>query len=115
LRVTISNASDRPVLIERIPAGKGSLRQECEILQGGVPISYVGPMAKRRPYEKADFVELQSGHAKTRTIKMGELYAFPAGRHEYWVKCFVLIFDEVSGETKTIAAEPTVFVFAPKR
>lgn len=62
MRVTVKNESGKPLFIEDLPrARESTLNQEFEIASDDGEVPYVGVLAKRRPYQQNDFVELGAG------------------------------------------------------
>lgn len=51
--------------------------------QGGADIDYTGPMVKRGPLTKADFLKVAPGATRSNSIDITRSYAFLPGTHTY--------------------------------
>jgi hypothetical protein len=49
----------------------------------GAEIGYIGPMVKRGPYTKADYLAIKPGGKHSHSIDITPSYAFKAGKHSY--------------------------------
>jgi hypothetical protein len=82
--LTFTNHSPRVVWMEKLDEGQAPLRSEFEIRNGeGRMMPYLGPMAKRPAFVKADFFALEPGRSFRREIRIDDRYDFPEGQGDY--------------------------------
>ena len=84
--VTLDNGSARPVYVPK------AVYQDKELfgrtftlkeLPGGQEVDYIGPMVKRGPYTKADYLAVKPGAKRSNKIDITHSYAFKPGTHTY--------------------------------
>jgi hypothetical protein len=85
--MTVHNGTAAPVYVPK------ALYQDQELFgrlfevreQGGAEIDYTGPMVKRGPYGKADYLKLMPGATRSNRIDITRSYAFKPGAHTYQI------------------------------
>lgn len=87
--------------------------------QGGAEIDYAGPMVKRGPLTKADFLKVAPGATRSNSIDITNSYAFLPGAHTYQLSyegnviASLAKLDEQSAQIKQAPA-PVTFSYAAK-
>ena len=85
--ITAENASGKPVFVPKaVYAAKQIMRREFVVkdMPGGTEVDYTGPMVKRGPFTKDDFVPLKPGQKLSHSIDITASYAFKPG-HTYQI------------------------------
>jgi hypothetical protein len=137
VRATIiyTNVSSRVVGIEKLEEGQAPLRAEFEIRypnreaggetpEGRTPsrtepevraqwrqVPYTGPMAKRGPYTKADFLPLEPGRSHRREVRLDEHYGFPEGEHTYTATHTCITWNYATRRTRHRSLKPATFKY----
>ena len=86
VQVSVENGSGKPVFVPKAAfQDKQLFRRTFEITDktSGAELDYTGPMVKRGPYTKADYVEIKPGATRSNKIDITASYAFKPGKHSY--------------------------------
>jgi hypothetical protein len=83
--LTVHNASAAAVYVPK------ALYQDKQLFgrafaireQGGAEIDYIGPMVKRGPYTRDDFIQVLPGARRSNSIDITRSYDFKPGTHTY--------------------------------
>jgi hypothetical protein len=87
--------------------------------QGGADIDYTGPMVKRGPLTKADFLNVAPGATRSNSIDITHSYAFLPGAHTYQLRydgnvlASLAKLDEQTAQIKQAPA-PVTFSYTGK-
>lgn len=86
--VALENKLAVPVYVPRAVYVDDELfRREFDIRDSaGAEVDYIGPMVKRGPFTREDFLEVKPGGKVSNTIDITRSYAFKAGTHQYTVR-----------------------------
>jgi hypothetical protein len=122
--VYFENISKEPVLIKEGVWGiqaRGRPQQayalaEPELLMtaGGKSVEYIGPVVKRRPYTRENFVLFSPGEKSSRSIQIAGDFRFLPGEHEYEIIHSHLRLDDVSGQISGFQSRPVKFRYVKK-
>lgn len=111
--LNIKNVTADAVLLETLPADRErTLGPEFLLKSGGREVPFIGAMAKRRPYEKADFTELKAGATCTRKIRVDLDYELLQGKHRYDITYMYLIYNELNHKVEAGYSEATNFEYS---
>lgn len=89
-----TNVSSRIVWLEKLEEGQAPMRPEFEVRSDGRQVPYTGPMAKRKPYTRADFFALEPGRTHTREVRLDDRYAFQEGARTYTATHSYLLWND---------------------
>jgi len=84
----VHNASAASVFVPKaVYEGKQLFGRVFSITEqgSGAPVDYAGPMVKRGPLTRADYVKVAPGATRSNTIDITASYAFPHGTHTYQI------------------------------
>jgi hypothetical protein len=115
VRLTFENQSDGTVyLLRSLASDKEPLGNWFEVRDSsnGDPLDYTGPMVKRMPLSKADFVPLKPHARHQNTIDITHSYAFLQGRHAYQLTFAGNYVTDLRTLQNTTPAEPASVMFA---
>jgi hypothetical protein len=115
VRLTIDNESDRTVYVTRSVASDKELIGnwfEVRDSSNGDPLDYVGPLVKRGPITKDDFVPVKPHTKHRNTIDITDAYAFLQGRHAYQLTYSGSYLTDIRQLEKTTPVEPDSVMFA---
>jgi hypothetical protein len=115
VRVTFDNQSDQTVYVPRAVASDKELFGnwfEVRDSSNGDPIEYVGPMVKRAPLGKDDFLAIKPHSKHHNTIDITRAYAFMPGRHTYQLNFFGNYVADVKKVDQRTPVEPDSVMFA---
>jgi hypothetical protein len=115
VRLTFENDSDRTVYVPRsVAVDKQLLNPWFEVRDSsnGDPIQYTGPMVKRPPLGKDDYLALKPHSIHRNTIDITHAYAFMAGRHTYQLNFAGNYVADVKQVDQLTAVEPDSVMFA---
>jgi hypothetical protein len=110
--LTYANVSHRRVWLEKVEEGEAPMRPEFEIRTDGRQVSYVGPMAKRQPYTRADFFPLEPGQSHRREVRIDDRYDFPEGEHAYRATHTYLMWNDRTRQAVHRTLKPAAFTYA---
>jgi hypothetical protein len=111
--LTFTNHTQRVVWIEKLEEGQAPMRSEFEIRSDdGRLVPYIGPMAKRLPYTKADFVALEPGRTSRREIRIEDRYDFPEGQKDYRATFSYLTWNEKTREAVFRSLKSAKFTYS---
>ena len=115
LRLTIDNGSDRTVYVPRTVASDKELFGnwfEVRDSSNGDPIDYIGPMVKRAPLGKDDYLAVKPHSRHRNTIDITKAYAFMPGRHTYQLSYAGNYVADVKQIAQLTPVEPDSVLFA---
>ncbi|MES2755875.1 MAG: hypothetical protein V4693_00755 [Pseudomonadota bacterium] len=115
VRLTIDNQSDRTVYVPRSVASDKELFGnyfEVRASSNGDPVNYVGPMVKRAPLGKDDFLAVKPRTRHHNTIDITSAYAFLPGRHAYQLNYAGHYVADLKKIEHTTPLEPDSVMFA---
>ncbi|MES2016832.1 MAG: hypothetical protein V4484_10065 [Pseudomonadota bacterium] len=82
----------------------------------GTEVDYVGPMVKRGPFTKADFVAVKPGATRSNKIDITRSFAFAPGTHSYRLAYTGTVLGELSqlasGTALALSAPPANFTYS---
>lgn len=88
---------------------------DISVQPGGAEVDYIGPMVKRGPYTKADFVAVKPGATRSNKIDITHSFAFKPGTHSYRLAYTGTVLGELSqlaaGTALSLSASPATFTF----
>ena len=115
VRVTIDNQSDHTVYVPRSVASEkepfGNLF-EVRDSSNGDPVNYIGPMVKRGPLGKEDFLPVKPHTRHHNTIDITNAYAFMPGRRAYQLNYSGHYLTDLKKTGQTTPVEPDSVMFA---
>ncbi len=119
VKLTLDNASGKPVYVPKaVYADKQIFRREFAITDAatGAEVDYTGPMVKRGPFTKDDFIAVKPGHKISHAIDITRSYDFKP-RHTYKLSYTGGYLGDASKmEALSAAVVPSVtFTFGPAR
>lgn len=106
--VTVSNQGEVSILIEKSDRTIPLLSEEAfEVRKArdDAPVSYIGPMAKRKVQTVADFEPLKPGGAVRKSIRLDNTYAFDDGSSTYRIRWYLLVWDHEENGAGTVASQ----------
>jgi hypothetical protein len=115
VRVTIDNQSERTVYVSRSVASEKELFGnlfEVRDSSNGDPVSYIGPMVKRGPLGKEDFLAVKPHSRHQNIIDITDAYAFMPGRHAYQLNFAGHYVTDLKKIEQTTPLEPDSVMFA---
>jgi hypothetical protein len=115
VRLTIDNQSDRTIYLPRTLASDKELTGnwfEVRDSSNGDPLDYTGPMVKRMPPGKGDFLALKPHSKHYNTIDITRAYAFLQGRHAYQLNFAGNYATDLKKPENLTPAEPASVMFA---
>ena len=115
VRLTIDNDSDRTVYVPRTVASEKELFGalfELRDSSNGDPVDYVGPMVKRAPLGKDDYLAVKPHSRHRNTIDVTRAYAFMPGRHTYQLSYAGSYLADVKQLAQLTPVEPDSVLFA---
>jgi hypothetical protein len=115
VRLTFENQSDGTVyLLRSLASDKKLLGNWFEVRDSsnGDPLDYTGPMVKRMPLGKADFLPLKPHARHYNTIDITHSYAFLQGRHAYQLTFAGNYVTDLKTLENLTPAEPASVMFA---
>lgn len=85
--VKVENHTDKPVYVPRSVYEDDELfRREFDVRDGsGAEVQYIGPMVKRGPFTRDDYLAVKPGAKVSNTIDITRSYDFKKGPHKYTV------------------------------
>ncbi len=114
--LTVNNGAAVPVYVPKALYQSTQLfARAFDISQGGVALDYTGPMVKRGPLTKDDFLPVAPGATLRHSIDITASYAFKPGTHMYQLS----YAGKVVGDLKRLdavvgpAPEKVSFTFTP--
>lgn len=118
VRLTLANGGAQPVYVPK------AVYQDTEIfrrefivtdLATGAEVAYIGPMVKRGPYTKADYLAVKPGAKRSHGIDITRSYAFQP-QHRYQLSYEGGYVDELAklDAVAPLATAPVTFTFAAK-
>jgi len=83
--VSVDNGSARPVYVPKaVFEDKELFGRVFDLKDGsGKEVDYIGPMVKRGPYTKADYLAVKPGGKRSNSIDITRSYDFKPGAHTY--------------------------------
>lgn len=84
--VSVHNGGAKPVFVPKAVFEDGELFGRAFDIKDaatGAEVAYIGPMVKRGPYTKADFVAVKPGAKRSNSIDITRSYDFKPGTHTY--------------------------------
>jgi hypothetical protein len=115
VRLTFDNQSDRTVYLLRTLASDKELIGnwfEVRDSSNGDPLDYTGPMVKRMPLGKDDFLALKPHTRHHNTIDITRAYDFRPGRHAYQLTFAGNYVTDLKKLENLTPAEPASVMFA---
>lgn len=115
VRLTFDNQSDHTVYVPRSMASEKELFGswfEVRDSSNGDPIDYIGPMVKRAPLGKDDFLAVKPHTKHRNTIDITKAYAFMQGRHTYQLSYAGNYVADVKKIEQLTPVEPDSVMFA---
>lgn len=115
VRLTFDNQSDSTVYLPRTlasdkePTGNWFKVRDSS---NGDPLDYTGPMVKRKPLGKGDFLPLKPHSKHHNTIDITHAYAFMQGRHAYQLEFAGHYATDLKQLETLTPAEPASVMFA---
>lgn len=86
VRLTIDNAGERPVFVPKAVFEEDELfgrAFDIKNMTTGAEVDYIGPMVKRGPYTRADYLGVKPGSKHSNSIDITRSYDFKKGKHIY--------------------------------
>ncbi|MES2319281.1 MAG: hypothetical protein V4631_17520 [Pseudomonadota bacterium] len=86
VQISVENGSGKPVFVPKaVFQDKELFGRTFELTDkaSGAEVDYIGPMVKRGPYTKADYVAVKPGATRSNKIDITRSYAFKPGTHVY--------------------------------
>ena len=83
---SVHNGSGKPVFVPKAVFGDDELfgrTFDIKDAATGAEIAYIGPMVKRGPYTKADYLAVKPGAKRSNSIDITRSYDFKPGSHTY--------------------------------
>jgi hypothetical protein len=115
VRLTFDNQSDRTIYLPRtVASDKEPIGNWFEVRDSsnGDPLDYTGPMVKRMPLGKDDFLALKPHSKHHNTIDITRAYAFLQGRHAYQLTFAGNYVTDLKKLENLTPAEPASVMFA---
>jgi hypothetical protein len=115
VRVTFDNQGDRTIYLPRtLASDKEPTGNWFEVRDSsnGDPLDYTGPMVKRMPLGKDDFLALKPHSKHHNTIDITRSYAFLQGRHAYQLTLAGNYVTDLKKLGNLTPAEPDSVMFA---
>jgi hypothetical protein len=115
VRLTIDNQSDNTVYVPRTVASDKELFGawfDVRDSSNGDPIDYVGPVVKRAPLGKNDYLAVKPHSRHRNTIDITRAYAFMQGRHTYQLNFAGNYVADVKQVAQLTPVEPDSVMFA---
>lgn len=86
--VSVDNGSAKPVFVPKaVFADKELFGRVFDLQDGsGKEVDYIGPMVKRGPYTKADYLAVKPGARRSNSIDITGSYDFRPGAHSYTLR-----------------------------
>jgi hypothetical protein len=115
VRLTFDNQSDSTVYLPRtLASDKEPIGNWFEVRDSsnGDPLDYTGPMVKRSPLGKQDFLALKPHSTHHNTIDITHAYAFMQGRHAYQLNFAGHYATDLKKLDALTEAEPASVMFA---
>ena len=114
VKLTVENHGDAPVYVPKAVAEDGELFGhffEVRDSSNGDPLDYTGPMVKRGPLGKDDFVEIKPHKRLRSTLDLSRAYAFLSGRHTYEVSYAGAVLSDPDrlATVAEVEGEPVMF------
>jgi hypothetical protein len=84
--VSVHNGGAKPVFVPKAVFEDDELFGRAFDIRdaaSGAEIAYIGPMVKRGPYTKADFLPVKPGAKRSNSIDITRSYDFKPGSHAY--------------------------------
>jgi hypothetical protein len=109
--VSVDNGSAKPVFVPKaVFADKELFGRVFDIKDAsGKEIDYIGPMVKRGPYTKADYLAVKPGTKRSNSIDITQSYDFKPGAHTYTLSYAGSYLGDVAKlEAATEVASPAV-------
>lgn len=110
--IAVSNQGEAPVLLEKSDSIMPLLFEEAFEIQktsDGSPISYTGPMAKRKALTINDFSPLNPGETLRKAIRLDNVYAFDDEASTYQARWYLLLWDHEKNGVGTLTSEWSAF------
>ncbi|MDB5935087.1 MAG: hypothetical protein JWQ01_2431 [Massilia sp.] len=115
VRLTIDNQGDSTIYVPRSVASEQELFGnwfEVRDSSNGDPLAYIGPVVKRAPLGKGDFVAVKPHSRHRNTIDITNAYAFVAGRHAYQLNYAGTYVSDLKSIAQVTPIEPASVMFA---
>lgn len=116
--VKVANGGAKPVYVPKEVFGGDQLfRRAFDVRDAsGAEVAYIGPMVKRGPFTKADYLAVKPGAKRSNSIDITRSYHFKPGTHTYTVAyAGSYLGDLAKLETATpLAAAPATFSHTAK-
>ncbi len=115
VRLTIDNQSDSTIYVARSVASEQELFGnwfEVRDSSNGDPLPYIGPMVKRAPLGKGDFLAVKPHTRHRNTIDITNAYAFVPGRHAYQLSFAGSYVSDLKSIAQVTPIEPASVMFA---
>lgn len=83
--VSVANGTARPIFVPKaVFADKELFGRVFDLRDGsGKEVDYIGPMVKRGPYTKADYLAVKPGAKRSNSIDITQSYDFKPGPNSY--------------------------------
>lgn len=116
VRVSVENGSAKPVYVPKAVYASGELLGrvfQVTNLDTGLDIDYIGPMVKRGPYTRDDFLAVKPGGKLANSIDITNSYAFQAGTHKYRLEYAGSYLGDVVrlDDATPVAVAPATFTY----
>ena len=115
VRVTIDNQTDATIYVPRSFASEHELFGnlfEVRDSSNGDPLAYTGPMVKRAPLGKGDFLAVKPHSRHRNIIDITNAYAFVPGRHAYQLSFAGSYLSDLTSIAETTPMAPSSVMFA---
>lgn len=116
--LTVDNAGSKPVFVPKAVFADDELfRREFAITDAasGAEVDYIGPMVKRGPFTKDDFMAVKPGQKHANSIDITRSYDFKP-KHTYRLSYTggYLADPDTVNAVSAVAVAPVTFTFAGK-
>jgi hypothetical protein len=115
VRLTIDNQSEQTIYVPRSVASEKELFGnyfEVRESSNGDPVNYIGPMVKRGPLGKEDFLAVKPHTRHHNLIDITDAYAFLPGRRAYQLNYSGHYVADLKKIDQTTPVEPESTMFA---
>ncbi|MEO7576071.1 MAG: hypothetical protein ABIT83_00505 [Massilia sp.] len=115
VHLTFANHGDQVVYLPRSVASDSEAAGawfEVRDSSNGDPLDYIGPMVKRAPPGKHDYVALKPHAVHRHTIDISKTYAFLQGRHTYELSYSGSYLTDIARPEAAAEVQPEPVMFA---
>lgn len=112
VEVKTKNTTSNSIFLENLPyPQERTLGPEFVLTSEGRDIPFIGALAKRKPYEKSDFIELKAGETQTRKIRIDLDYQWLEGKNTYQIAHIFLRYIPATEKIEPSQSEKISFEY----